>query len=138
MLTGVALFASLGLPGFSGFVGELFTLMGGFKAAVVPTWVAALGTIGIILAAAYFLWTLQRMFLGKLWAKNQDDLAVLYDLDAREKWMLVPLGLLAFLIGILPNSLFPVSYTHLDVYKRQFLTERPVRESRVNSNNRRL
>jgi len=87
----------------------LFTLMVGFKSAVVPTWVAALGTIGIILAAAYFLWTLQRMFLGKLWAKNQDDLAVLYDLDAREKWMLVPLGLLAFLIGILPNSLFQLS-----------------------------
>lgn len=109
VLTGVAFFASLGLPGFSGFVGELFTLMGGFKSAVVPTWVAALGTIGIILAAAYFLWTLQRMFLGKLWAKNQDDLAVLYDLDAREKWMLVPLALLAFLIGILPNSLFQLS-----------------------------
>jgi NADH-quinone oxidoreductase subunit M len=90
-------------------VGELFTLMGGFKSAVLPTWVAALGTIGIILAAAYFLWTLQRMFLGKLWAKNQEDLVVLYDLDTREKWMLIPLGLLAFLIGILPNSLFQLS-----------------------------
>ena len=109
VLTGVAFFASLGLPGFSGFVGELFTLMGGFKSAVLPTWVAALGTIGIILAAAYFLWTLQRMFLGKLWAKNQEDLVVLYDLDTREKWMLIPLGLLAFLIGILPNSLFQLS-----------------------------
>jgi NADH-quinone oxidoreductase subunit M len=109
VITGIAFFASLGLPGFSGFVGELFTLMGGFQSKVLPTWLSAFGTLGIILAAAYFLWTLQRMFFGKLWAKNNAELSMLSDLNTREKWMLIPLALLTLLLGIFPNLLFQIS-----------------------------
>ncbi|MFN4144371.1 MAG: NuoM family protein [Runella sp.] len=106
VLTGVAFFASLGLPGFSGFVGELFTLMGGFKSSVIPSWLAAVGILGILLAAGYFLWSLQRMFFGKLWLKNPNDLSQLTDLDPREKLMLIPLALATLLLGIFPNFLF--------------------------------
>lgn len=106
VLTGIAFFASLGLPGFSGFVGELFTLMGGFKSEVLPTWLSAMGVLGIVLAAAYFLWTLQRMYFGKLWTKNQDDTTLLHDLEYREKLMLIPLALLTLLLGIFPNWVF--------------------------------
>lgn len=109
IITGIAFFASLGMPGFSGFVGELFSLMGGFQSQSLPTWVAALGTLGIILAAAYFLWTLQRMFLGKLWTKNKADLAQLTDLNLQEKLMLIPLAILTFLLGIFPHTLFSIS-----------------------------
>ncbi|MEZ4903545.1 MAG: NADH-quinone oxidoreductase subunit M [Spirosomataceae bacterium] len=109
IITGVAFFASLGLPGFSGFVGELFTLMGGFQSAVLPTWLVALGTLGIVLAAAYFLWTFQRLFFGPLWAKNTTDLTLLSDLNFHEKIMLVPLSVLTFLLGIFPSFLFQLS-----------------------------
>lgn len=111
VITGIAFFASLGLPGFSGFVGELFTLMGGFQSEVLPAWLVALGTVGIVLAAAYFLWTFQRLFLGSIWAKKPADLPLLSDVDAREKWMLVPLCLFTLLLGIFPHFLFQLSDT---------------------------
>jgi NADH-quinone oxidoreductase subunit M len=109
VVTGIAFFASLGMPGFSGFVGELFTLMGGFQSNVLPTWLAASGTLGIILAAAYFLWTLQRMFFGKLWVKIPAEQALLSDLTSREKWLLIPLALATLLLGLFPNVLFQLS-----------------------------
>lgn len=111
-LTAIAFFASLGLPGFPGFIGELFTLMGSYQSVYLPGWITAVSTLGIILAAAYFLWTLQRMFFGPTWVRSQtttqsqplvDPLA---DLTAREQLMLIPLALLALGIGLFPNLIF--------------------------------
>ncbi len=112
VLTGIAFFASLGLPGFSGFVGELFTLMGAFQADNMPVWIPALSTIGIILAAAYLLWTYQRMFFGGFWYKNNDareNELILTDLTKRETGMLVPLAMLSIALGILPGILFDIT-----------------------------
>jgi len=109
VLTGIAFFASLGLPGFSGFVGELFTLMGAFRAAQLPVWIPVLSTLGIVLAAAYFLWTLQRMFFGSFWYQNGSDTTSLTDLSTREIGLLTSLAILALLLGILPNLLFSIS-----------------------------
>ncbi|TLV00326.1 complex I subunit 4 family protein [Dyadobacter luticola] len=108
IITGIAFFASLGLPGFSGFVGELFTLMGAFQSNSLPVWIPAVSTLGIVLAAAYFLWTYQRMFFGAFWYKNHQS-QVLTDLTIREKGMLFPLVLLTILLGILPGILFNIS-----------------------------
>jgi len=108
ILTGIAFFASLGLPGFSGFVGELFTLMGAFQAGPLPVWIPALSTLGIVLAAAYFLWTYQRMFFGTFWYKT-DSSIVLADLTTRETALLVPLAILSVLLGILPGLLFDIT-----------------------------
>ena len=108
ILTGIAFFASLGLPGFSGFVGELFTLMGAFQAGPLPVWIPALSTLGIVLAAAYFLWTYQRMFFGTFWYK-MDSSIVLPDLTTRETALLVPLAILSVLLGILPGLLFDIT-----------------------------
>src|SRR5215217_6395961 len=99
IITGIAFFASLGLPGFSGFVGELFTLMGAFQSEALPVWIPALSTLGIVLAAAYFLWTYQRMFFGSFWYKNGSE-NVLTDLTTRETWLLIPLVVLTILLGI--------------------------------------
>ncbi len=107
-LTAVAFFASLGLPGFSGFVGELFTLMGGFQSVWLPGWLTAVATLGIVLAAAYFLWTLQRMFFGPYWSRHEATVK-LTDLTDRERWLLIPLGALALLIGLFPNLIFNLS-----------------------------
>ena len=111
VLTGIAFFASLGLPGFSGFVGELFTLMGAFQAENLPVWIPALSTLGIVLAAAYFLWTYQKMFFGAFWYKNDNHSHsnVLTDLTKREIGLLVPLAILTALLGILPGILFDMT-----------------------------
>jgi NADH-quinone oxidoreductase subunit M len=105
IITGIAFFASLGLPGFSGFIGELFTLMGAFQSEALPVWIPALSTLGIVLAAAYFLWTYQRMFFGTFWYKNGNT-HVLTDLTLREAGLLIPLAFLAILLGLAPNILF--------------------------------
>ena len=57
----VAGLASLGLPGTSGFVAELLIFLGAFKVFAVPT---AIAVFGVVLAAAYILWTIQRVMFG--------------------------------------------------------------------------
>jgi|JI8StandDraft_2_1071088.scaffolds.fasta_scaffold01708_13 NADH-quinone oxidoreductase subunit M len=100
----IAFFASLGLPLFSGFIGELFSVMGGFQSIVLPIWMPILATIGIILGAGYFLWTLQKMFLGKLWLKNTEW--QLQDVNRRELLMLSIMASMSLMIGILPQQIF--------------------------------
>jgi NADH-quinone oxidoreductase subunit M len=103
----IAFFASLGLPGFSGFIGELFTILGGFVSTHLPVWIVVLSTFGIVLGAAYFLWTLQRMFLGKYWVKNDAEWSPqLQGLNTREWLMLVSLSLIALITGIFPGLVF--------------------------------
>ena len=103
----IAFFASLGLPGFSGFIGELFTILGGFASKQLPSWIVVVSTFGIVLGAAYFLWTLQRMFLGKFWLKNEPDwLPELKPLQVREWTMLFSLSLIALVTGIFPHLIF--------------------------------
>jgi len=106
-LTMIAFFASLGLPGFSGFIAELFVFLGSFASAgangLLPRWMPLVSLIGIIIGAGYYLWTLQRMFFGKLWLKNDGWLDKIKDLTFREYVMLVPLAILTLLFGIFPN-----------------------------------
>ena len=107
LMTAIAFFASLGLPAFSGFIGEIFTLMGGFNSPLIPRWLAGLATFGLVLGAGYFLWTLQRMFFGKFWVRQYQE--TLQDLTLREKIMLYPLAILALIFGIFPHLLFDVT-----------------------------
>lgn len=114
-LTAIAFFASLGLPGFSGFIGELFTLMGSYQSAYLPGWLTAVATLGIILAAAYFLWTLQRMFFGPTWVRSRSSVPgqamaePLTDLTSRERLLLISLALLALGLGLFPNFIFDLT-----------------------------
>ncbi len=103
----IAFFASLGLPGFSGFIGEFFTIMGSFGTDAIPRWVILAAVAGLVLGAAYFLWTLQRMFFGKYWSRGGEEWSLqLTDLTIREKLMLGLLAVLALIFGILPGLLF--------------------------------
>ncbi len=122
-LTAVAFFASLGLPGFSGFVGELFTLMGGYQSTYLPGWITAVSTLGIILAAAYFLWTFQRMFFGETWVRAQVDGATqtLPDLTVRERFLLIPLALIALLLGLFPNLVFNLTNSSVAQWMQKFM-----------------
>ncbi|SKB28688.1 complex I subunit 4 family protein [Daejeonella lutea] len=107
----IAFFASLGLPGFSAFMAEAFSLIGAFTSqevnGLLPRWMAICGSVGILLSAAYFLWTLQRMYFGQTRLKGGDKwLQQLKDVNTNEKFALVPLAILAVLLGIFPSLVF--------------------------------
>jgi NADH-quinone oxidoreductase subunit M len=107
----IAFFASLGLPGFSAFIGEAFSLIGAFKShsvnGLLPYWMAVCGSAGILLGAAYFLWTLQRMFFGRLNLKGGSVWkTALKDLNLREKITLVPLAVIVLTLGLMPSLVF--------------------------------
>lgn len=107
----LAFFASLGLPGFSAFIGEAFVIIGAFNAESlatgIPRWMAVGGSLGILLSAAYFLWTLQRMFFGQTRLHGgQDWHTALTDINRREQIILFPVLALALLLGILPSLVF--------------------------------
>lgn len=107
----VTFFASLGLPGFSAFIGEAFVVIGTFNAEAVgtgiPRWMAVAGSIGILLSAAYFLWTLQRMFFGQTRLKGGEEWSIaLKDVTLRERIILFPTLTLALALGVMPFLIF--------------------------------
>ncbi|MEO8884738.1 MAG: NADH-quinone oxidoreductase subunit M [Mucilaginibacter sp.] len=107
----IAFFASLGLPGFSAFIAEAFSLAGAFKSpsanGLLPYWMAACGAVGILFSACYFLWTLQRVFFGSLSLKGGEVWkTALTDLNPREIIALVPLATLVLVLGVMPSFVF--------------------------------
>jgi NADH-quinone oxidoreductase subunit M len=106
-ITALAFFASLGLPGLSGFVSEVLVFLGAFKTLPVYT---IIGATGIVLTAAYLLWTMQRVFLGELNPKY----ANLPDLTPRELLMLVPLGVIVIILGVWPMPVLNLIAETLD------------------------
>jgi NADH-quinone oxidoreductase subunit M len=90
--------ASVGLPGTSGFVGEFLGLIGTYQAS---SWAAIAGTTGIILGAAYMLWLYWRIAFG---VARTPEAAEMVDLSAREWWLLAPIALAVFWMGIYPES----------------------------------
>jgi NADH-quinone oxidoreductase subunit M len=90
--------SSIGLPGTNGFVGEFLILLGTFKTNVTY---AVIGTSGIVLAAVYMLWMVQRVFYGAL---DKDENRKLHDIDWRERLIAIPLIIMIFWIGIFPKT----------------------------------
>lgn len=97
----VACLASLGLPGMSGFVAELMVFIGAFKTKVL---FAIIGATGLVVTAAYLLWTIQRVLLGPLNPKYEK----LPDADGREIFVLSPLVALMLLFGLYPQPLLRI------------------------------
>ena len=102
----VAAFASLGLPGFSGFIAEFQIFTGALPASPVATVIAV---TGILVTAALFVVALQRVFLGPLRLPDAPGSPRPFtDLRAGEVTAVVPLLALATLIGVLPRVLLDV------------------------------
>jgi len=95
----IATLGSIGLPGTNGFVGEFLILLGMFKVNVTY---AVLATAGIVLAAVYMLWMLQRVVFGTITQSANEEVT---DLNRRERWILYPLVILIFWIGVFPGAL---------------------------------
>ena len=91
--------ASFGLPGTANFIGEFLVLVGTSYSSFLLV-LLAMG--GIVLAAAYMLWMLQRVVLGKA---SRSAVATLPDLGSREVLTLLPLAIMVFLIGLYPGPL---------------------------------
>jgi NADH-quinone oxidoreductase subunit M len=95
----VAFFAGLGLPGLSSFISEAFSFLGAFGSEVFNLRaLTIISLFGIVLTAGYFLWTFQRMFLGEVNPKY----ANLPEINGRELFTLVPLGIVVILLGVYP------------------------------------
>ncbi|MCH1415010.1 MAG: NADH-quinone oxidoreductase subunit M [Candidatus Actinomarina sp.] len=90
-------FASIGLPGLNGFVGEFMILMGSFS---TYKFLSAIAAFGVVLAAIYMLWAYQRIFTGEISIQENSDLV---DLDSREMLAVIPLLVLMLFIGIYPS-----------------------------------
>jgi NADH-quinone oxidoreductase subunit M len=97
----VAMFSSLGLPGLNGFIGEFLIFKGAFSLAMIPTAVAVLG---LLFTAITFLRAMQLLFSGPL----SENCVALSDLVRREKFVVVPVTLLMFAVGIAPQFLFNI------------------------------
>ena len=93
----VMMLSSVGLPALNGFVGEFLILIGSFQVNWLLTLIA---TSGVILAAIYLLYMFRRMFYGQV---THDENAKLPDLNAREVCSVLPLAVMAFVIGLFPT-----------------------------------
>lgn len=91
-----ATFASIGLPGFSGFVGEFLALLGAF---LTSRWYVVVAATGVIFAAVYLLWAVQRAFTGEPDEENLNT----PDIGAREIVTVVPLLGLSLFLGFYPQ-----------------------------------
>jgi NADH-quinone oxidoreductase subunit M len=105
----VAMLASIGLPGLSGFVSEFLVLIGFFGA---QGWWGVIPTFGVVVSAIYLLWAYQRVFHGE----PTPRVAQTVDLDVRERAVLAPLVAVMVLLGVYPKvvlDLIGPSVTHL-------------------------
>jgi NADH-quinone oxidoreductase subunit M len=100
-----AILASIGLPGLSGFPGEFTMLVGIFRESTAA---AVFATLGIVLGAWYMLDWFRKAFLGPL---DRPENRTLPDLRRSETLVLLPLVILMFVIGILPNLILQPTST---------------------------
>jgi len=101
-------FASIGLPGLNGFVGEFFILIGSYLSLPVYAIVAA---FGVVLAAVYLLWAYQRMFTGEITVEANRGLL---DLNLREKIIIIPIAALIVFLGVYPKPALDIIAPSVD------------------------
>jgi NADH-quinone oxidoreductase subunit M len=97
-LMGIAIFASLGLPGLNGFPGEFLIFKGVFPLA---GWAAAFALLGLLFTAVFLLAVLQRVFYGPLRQSLQHD--SMHDLTTAERLAFAPVMALMLVLGFYPQ-----------------------------------
>ena len=100
--------ANVGLPGTSGFVGELMVILASLKAGF---WIALLAATTLIIGAAYTLWLVKRVVFGAI---GNEGVAKLQDIDPRETFILGALAAVVLLIGVWPNPLLEVMHASVE------------------------
>jgi NADH-quinone oxidoreductase subunit M len=112
-LMSVAMFSSLGLPGLNGFIGEFLIFKGSFAFAASFSAIAALG---LLFTAIVFMRAMQLLFSGPL----AQSCNALVDLTRSEKLVVVPVTLLMFAVGIVPQFIFNIFNTTVIQMARLF------------------
>jgi NADH-quinone oxidoreductase subunit M len=100
---------NVGLPGTSGFVGEILTMTGTYE---VSTWTAIAAATGVILSAMYALTLYRRVMFGEI--KNP-ALANITDLDWREVAIFTPLIIGTLVLGVKPDLIFNITQSSVDL-----------------------
>jgi len=109
--------ASVGLPGTSGFVGEMLVLVGAWEAS---HWVAIFAATGLILGACYMLWLYRRVVFGRA---EKPEVLEMAGLDRREVMIFVPLTILVLWFGVYPSTLLDVMAYSVSDIMAQVATE---------------
>ena len=104
----IFMLGAIGLPGTSGFIGEILVLLGTFQKNFLA---AILASIGIILGAAYMLWLYKRVIFGKL---EKKELIELKDLNLSEALILFSLAGLVLFFGFYPNLILDTIHVSVD------------------------
>ncbi len=99
---------SLGLPGTSGFVGEILVLIGSFK---FNYWIAFFAATGVILSACYSLWLYRRVVFGEI---NNLKIKSLTDLNKNEYFILTPLLIMTIVLGFYPSLVLDLISSSVD------------------------
>ena len=106
-ISALAIFASMGLPGLSGFISEVLVLLGSWQKHPVLTVLAA---TGVILTAGYLLWTVQRVYLGM----TNEKYKLMPEINARELFTMIPLGIIVIIVGVYPSVVLDLLRASLD------------------------
>lgn len=94
----IGMFASLGLPGLSGFISEALIFLGIYSKF---TTITVLAVFGLLIGAAYLLWMFKRMFFGEVIEECKDY----EDMNGREIFYMLPLCVAVIVFGIYPSPL---------------------------------
>ncbi|WP_347156674.1 NADH-quinone oxidoreductase subunit M [Pontibacter chitinilyticus] len=117
--------ASLGLPGLGNFIAEFLTLVGAWQA---NRWLTVFATLGLVLATAYSLRIMQKVFLGP--GLPEPEQPLLPDLNLRELLVAAPLVILILWLGLYPqpvlNTALPAITEQLQAYRQPENLQHPV------------
>jgi NADH-quinone oxidoreductase subunit M len=105
---------NVGLPGTSGFVGEILSMTGTYQ---VSTWTAILAATGVIFSAVYMLTLYRRVVFGTI---TNPKLEGITDLDWREVAIFAPLIVATLFMGVQPNSVFDLTSASVDQLVRVY------------------
>ena len=97
----IAMFASMGLPGLSGFISEALIFLGIYEKF---TTITVLALIGLLLGAAYLLWMFKRMFFGEV----IEECKSYTDMNSREIAFMIPLCVAVIVFGIYPSPILNI------------------------------
>jgi len=110
---------NVGLPGTSGFPGEILTMVGTFQ---INAWVAAGAALGVILSAAYALTLYRKVAFGVI---ENPKLDTITDLDAREWVTFIPLVLATLVMGLAPSYVLDFTHNSAEAISAAFAGARP-------------
>ena len=110
---------NVGLPGTSGFPGEILTMVGAFQ---INAWVAAGAALGVILSAAYALTLYRKVAFGVIENPKLDSIM---DLDAREWVTFIPLIVATLVMGFAPSYVLDFTSNSAEAISSAFAGARP-------------